>query len=272
MSFFSKTKTAATDGKKAARPVKIDWLSQKYGLAQVYSSGLEYCFVSRDWKQCCPMVYCKDFLQDAIQAIYHGKSVSIYGFTYNPETCEPLYMARTRLAIGNASDKAFSEKIPSLLDFINQIEKRLRLVRSKIRLVGNPPKRYGSGVWVMESSNRWMLSPPMLSMYTLLLRVGFCHTKGEDYADTIKKIIDGEIKPYQSKDKGQLQTAMAGIDMVLKHGYAKIFFKDPKKNYPNIATANMHNNTGICSFTSGISKEYVKHWHRDLKPAKADKK
>jgi len=269
--FTMKKDTKKKDDAKASRPVKIEWLTKKYGLSQVYSTGLEYCFISRDWKQCCPMVYCKDFLQDAIQATYHEKSVSIYGFTYNPQTCEPLYMRRTRMALGNASDSGFSDKIPNVMDFLHQFEKKLRLVRSKARQVENPPKRYKSGVWVIESSNRWILSPPMLSLYTLLLRVGFCHTKGEDFAETIKKIIAGKISPYQSNDKKQLSQAKDGIDKILKFGYAKIFFKNPKKNYPAITTSSMHNHTGICSFTSGASMSHVQHWHRDLDKPKSDK-
>jgi hypothetical protein len=117
-----------------------------------------------------------------------------------------------------------------------------------------------------------MLSPPMLSLYTLLLRVGFCHTQGEDYAETIKKITGGTVPPYQSNDKSQLSSAQQGIERILKYGYAKIFFKDPKKNYPAIATSNMHHHTGICSFSGGASKSHVGHWHRDLDQPKSDKK
>jgi len=274
MSEFSKKKDGpeSNDGSKVTGPVKIEWITKKYGMAQIYQSGLEYCFISRDWKQCCPMVLCKDFLQDAIQAMHHDKSVSIYGFTYNPQTCEPLYMGRTRVAIANASDKDFSAKIPALLDFLHQFEKKLHLVRTKARPTANPPKKYTSGVWVLESSNRWMVSPPMLSMYTLLLRLGFCHTSGIDYAETIKEILDGKVTPYQTQDKSQLQNARPGIDKILKYGYAKIFFREPKKNYPDVGTSAMHHNAGICAFTSGASKALVSHWHRNLDHPSQQKK
>ena len=59
----------------ASKPTKIKWLEKPAALAQIYGSGLEYCFISKDGKQCCPFVYCKDFLQDAILAQQHGKNV-----------------------------------------------------------------------------------------------------------------------------------------------------------------------------------------------------
>ena len=265
-------KNGVADGEpKSGGPMEIIWLANSPGMAQIYRQGLEYCFISHDWKQCCPFIYCKDFLQDAIQAVHHGKAVGIYGFSYNPATCEPLYMERTRMAIANASDKDFASKIPHAIDFLNQFEKQLKLVRSIARPCSNPPKTYGNGVFILDSSNRWMVSPPMMSMYALLLRVGFCHTKGEDYAMTIKKIVEGKISPYQTHDKSYLTTAQVGIEKILKFGYARIFYKDPKKNYPDCNTSSMHNSTGIVAFSTGDSKHVVNHWHRDLEKVEAKK-
>jgi len=113
-----------------------------------------------------------------------------------------------------------------------------------------------------------MLSPPMLSMYSLLLRVGFCHKKGKPYTDTIKRIVKGEVKPYQREDAGQLEEAKSGIDRIMKYGYARIFYNDPKKNYPNKDTYSIHDCSGICAFASGESKHISKHWHRKLAVSK----
>lgn len=264
-----------TPPKPQSKEVKIEWLGKRPSLSQIYSTGLEYCFISSDNRQCCPFVFCKDFLQDVIQAIYHKKTIKIYGFVYNPKECEPICMNRTKLAIVNSSDNEFNDKIPSLLDFVNQFEKKLKLIRTKARKIDNPPPKYKNGAWLLESSNRWMLSPPMLSMYTLLLRIGFCHKKDNKYTDTLEGILSGKIKPYQREDNEQLEQAKNGIDKILKFGYAKVFFKDPQKNYPDIATSNMHHHTGICSFSNETTKNYVSHWHRSLtqnkKPSKKGK-
>ena len=272
MAFLGFCKKTGSEEPKAGGSIAVTWLTNKPQLAQVYSHGLEYCFVSHDWKQCCPFVFCKDFLQDAIQATHHGKTVGIYGFSYDPSHCEPLYMERTRIALANSKDKDFAVKLPAAVDFLNQIEKHLKLVRTIARTCSNPPNAYANGIFILDSSNRWMVSPPMLSMYSLLLRVGFCHTKGDDYAETIKKVIEGKIPPYQTNDVGQLSSAKSGIDKILQYGYARIFYKDPKKNYPDCNTSSMHNSTGIVSFAKGISKSVVDHWHRDLEKIEAKKK
>jgi hypothetical protein len=61
--------------------VEIKWLktltSSRVG--QVYSSGPEYCFISDDMQQCHVMVYCKDFLQDAVQSLYTVNRLAFMG-------------------------------------------------------------------------------------------------------------------------------------------------------------------------------------------------
>ena len=117
-----------------------------------------------------------------------------------------------------------------------------------------------------------MLSPPMLSMYSLLLRAGFRHKIGKPYTNTIEKLIEGEVKPYQREDAEQLEESKSGIDRIIKYGYARIFYNDPKKNYPgNVEIYNMHENAGIVSFTSGNSKRIQTYWHRKLSAAKKKK-
>lgn len=255
-----------------SEPVKIEWLGGKVSLSQVYTTGLEYSFISRDWKQCCPFVYCKDFLQDALMAQYHNQNVSIHGFNFHPQSNEPLYTDRLRIALTNSSDDNFADKISHVIDFLHQFERKLKLIRSQLYPVVNPPKKYKKcGVFVIESSSRWMISPPMLSMYSLLLRVGFTHKQGQKYQDTIKNLIDGKTQPYQKSDHLQIKSAEAGIDKILENGYAKIFYKDNKKNYPNIGISTMHNYMGIVAFSQGMSRSYCKHWHRDLNKQKKKK-
>jgi hypothetical protein len=49
--------------KKEIKSIKmlINNISVKFNLSEVYSTGLEYCFISEDWKQACAFVHCKDF-------------------------------------------------------------------------------------------------------------------------------------------------------------------------------------------------------------------
>lgn len=251
--------------------IKIEWLAKQKKTAQIYSSGLEYCFISEDNKQIFTLVYCKDFLQDAIQAFYYNRKASIYSFEYDPSKDLPLSLTKTRLALANSSDKNFIDKIPSVQDFIHQIEKKLKLLRTTFYSANPPSQKYNSAVF-LEGSNRWMLSPPMISLYTLLLRTGFVHKIGDSFEDTIQKVRDGKTKPYQSHDADYLRGGQTGIDRILKNGYARIFYKDPKRNYPEgVSVSKMHGSFGIVGYSSEYTKQDVRYWHRDLNKAKKEK-
>lgn len=243
----------------------VQWLksSSTGHIGQIYSSGIEFCFVSDDNRQCHPFVYCKDFLQDAVHGHLHNKRASIYGFSYDPASKPPISLKRTRIALANKSDKAFASRIPAMLEFLNYFAKQLKLKRTRAYEVTNPPKKYGSGVFVTIGSPRWMNSPPLLSMYSLLMRVGLAHTVGADPMTTLEGVASGKVKPYQANDRTQLAGALKGIREILKVGYRKFFYIDTEKNYPKGAVIDtMHNSCGIVGFSSGYSRGVVPYWHR----------
>jgi hypothetical protein len=258
--------------------VKVEWLKKSGSLSQAYQSGLEFAMLSGDDRQATKFVYCKDYFQDALMGVHNGKAIGpIFGFAYDPAKDVPICLEGTKIAIGNSSDAKFSNKIPALAEFINAIEKDLRLVRTVISPIENPPDRYKkNGCFLLSGSARWQLSPPMLSMYTLLVRVGFCHKVGSTYQETIQGVVGSTIKPYQRDDQLLLKSAKPGIDTILKHGYAKIFYSDPKRNYPDVNVGVMHSSFGIVGFAGQRTRQYCKWWHRDLtkkrKPKEEPKK
>lgn len=242
--------------------VAVNWLNnESQSIAQVYSSGLEYCLLSEDFRQCHDFVYCKDFLQDAVQAFLNNREAEIYGFEYNPITDPPVYLKKTRIALANKSDKDFLSRVPNTLDFVNQFAKKLHLKKTKA-FEANPPKTYKQVV-VMDGSQRWLNSPPLLSVYTLFLRCGFAHTIGTDFMDTINGIIDGKVKCYGREDATQLRGALEGIKKILSLGYRAFFYIDDSKNYPSgVDIDSMHNDGGIVGFSSGYSLDICRYWHR----------
>jgi len=245
--------------------VEIDWLKVSYGhIAQIYSSGVEFCFISDDNKQCHPFVYCKDFLQDVVHGHIHKKRSTIYGFSYDPEKQPPLSAKCTKIALANKSDKEFGVHVPKMLDFINQFAKKLKMKPTKIFEAESPIRKYAkSGVYVTEGSARWMNSPPLLSMYTLLMRIGLVHNVGVDCMETVNGILLGKISPYRATDKTQLKNAIKGINNILEVGYRKFFYIDDEKNYPkNAIIDTMHNSCGIVGFSNGMSNRVVPYWHR----------
>ena len=250
--------------------IKIKWSEKKSkNIAQIYSHGLEFAFATKT-EQCTDFVFCKDFLHDCVHAFLYSKKISPYSFHYDPKE-KPIDLDHTYLLVTNSSDIKMKQKIENCQDFLNQIEKKLRLFRTKILKCRNAPDNYKkSGVYMIYGSKMWLNSPPMLSLYSLLIRVGFCHTKGVDFTETITKVQNGQIPPYQQNDAGYLKKAKEGIDRILSLGYRKFFYKDISKNYPNsVDISTIHNYFGIVGFSqlfSGSTPSHLssmpKYWFR----------
>ncbi len=242
----------------------IQWyVGDQQNLLQAFSSGVEFSFASPNDIQVSPFAYCKDYLQDAVHGFLTKKTSTIFGFTYDPKKHEPIALNKTKLLVTNSIDFEFSNKIVNCLDFLNQIEKHLKIRKTKAEECDNVPLQYlRSGIWLFEGSKRWINSPPMLSLYTLLIRLGFGHTIGTPFEKTIDGICSGAIKPYQKIDVGRLKKCKSGIKKILRLGDREIFDSKIKNNYPRtVLTRTMHNTMGIVGFSSGRTKSYVPSWH-----------
>lgn len=250
---------------------RIKWkpVAVKSKILQVYSKGLEYALVSSDYEQCHSFVWCKDFLHDVMYGTINEKWFEIYKFKYNP-SIDPLpCVDRVRLLIANSKDKNFIDKIPCVIDFLNQVEDHLKIKKSFVRQCCDPPDEYKkNGVFMFEGSKRWVQSPPMLSLYTLFLRVGFCHTIGDSFLNTIEGVKSGDIKPYQKKDSHWLKSSDVALEKILRLGDRKIFHKDIHLNYPrNMKIDFIHNKLGIVGFANDIFYKSIgkpvlmPYWH-----------
>jgi hypothetical protein len=242
---------------------KVEWYKKAASLNQAICSGLEFAFVSKKFAQICPFVLCKDYLQDAVFNQLYKTKKTIYGFHFTPQNGFEIDMGKTRLVIANSQDKNLRTKIPALMDFLHQIEKLLKITKTQVRECAKPPIKYAAGgVWLLEGSKRWMHSPPMLSLYTMLIRVGFSHTAGNDFWNTINGVVGGSINAYQIEDRDRLRSSIDGIKRILAEGDRKIFARDIKKNYPRgTRIQDMHDHLGICSFSKGYTKSLVPIWH-----------
>ena len=248
--------------------IKIKWLNSPISAAsQIYDSGLEYCLINKEHEQCHPFVFCKDFMQDAIHGYLNNKKASIYGFNYNPDKMPKLSFDKTRLIIANSGDKKFSERVLGIVDLLNQFEDKLKLKSTTLQSVLNPLKKYTkNGMFYLDGSSQWLNSPVMISLYSLMIRIGCSHKIGTDFMTTIKGVISGAIPQYQSNDKIQLSQSMVGIEKLLESGYRKFFFIETLKNYPSkVDISTMHNGAGIVSWSRGNTKNICPYWTRKIK-------
>lgn len=234
----------------------IIWLPvpKKSKILQIYDKGLEYALVSGNYEQCHEFVWCKDFLHDVVYSTINKQSFELYKFFYAPYVLPNPSLDKTRIMLTNSRDKKFSTKIPQVLDFINQIEDSLKMKKTSVRKCHNPPAQYDkSGVFLFEGSKRWINAPAMLSLYTLLLRVGFVHKKGQSFQQTILEVTAKKVTAYQRRDSSWLKFSEPALNLILKQGDRRFFKKEIEKNYPKEASIDyVHNKMGIISLASLI--------------------
>jgi hypothetical protein len=232
--------------------LKVNWYKNRNHSRQVIiqsiSKGLQFAFLTDSNDQCDPFVFCRDLLQGYVKTAIHREKSKIY------TPC----LTRTRLLV---TDNSFDieSRIPGCLDFIHQIENELKIRPTKTIKC----KKIGFSVFAFEASRRWIKSPPMLSMYTLLIRVGMSHTKGCFWRETVESIVCGKKSPYVAQDKNRLKYGVDGIYKILKHGDRNIFHRQIELNYPKKEKlGTIHSFLGIVGFSTKQSKEYMPHWHR----------
>ena len=228
------------------RSISIKWYDddkRNNNILQIYKKGLEFSFVSENNEQCHPFIFCKDFLQIVIFANIYNRIVSIFNFHYNPRK-NPICLKEIRILLKNKSDKEFIDKIKNSIDFINQFEKKLQIKKTKFKICED-------NTALLIASKRWLKSPPLISMYMLLIRIGMVHKINKKTDFTINGILENKIKPYQVKDCSLLKNSMYGIKKIMRIGDRKCFCRDIRKNYPDINLITIHRD-GILSYSTDL--------------------
>ncbi len=293
-------------------PVTNVVLGKDYDTDQIYSTGVEFALVGRvdkKWKQAMTFVFCKDFLHDVVWAMLHKKPVTIYNFSYNPtgKTQEepkmgtpewynwsaeqdaagsdppkkdiPIHMGRTALLFrdtnlkGVVGSRRFHKHREGALDFLHQIDERMGFSPTKIYRVSGT--KNGPPTWLVLGDKRWMHAPTLLSLYSILIRVGYYHNPGGEYLRTLEMMRDGELgkggdpddiygdgDAAGCNDASYVKQAWKGIEVVLKHG-VKVFHEEMIENYPSdIRTSVLHDTYGIVNFTARRPEKRMPHWYR----------
>ena len=238
-------------------------------ILQVYSKGVEFALASDNFEQCHPFVLCKDFLHDVVFSTVHNKKFDIYRFFYDPSKNPKACLRELRLLVTNAKDSKLARRVDACLDFVNQIEDSLGMKRTRVRKCLDAPQEYRHGVFLFQGSRRWLIAPPMISLYSFLVRIGLSHQPGTSYNTTISLIKNGLLKSYQPKDSKWLADIEPAIHKLIRHGDKKIFYRSIERNYPErFLIDRIHNCLGIKSFATDMRLKAAEHpttfpyWHR----------
>lgn len=217
-------------------------------------------------EQCHDWVLCKDFLTDAVWATVNKSEASIYGFRFHHERNPQISMDPVLLIVRNKQVKndIFDKCIVNSAKFMNMLETKLKFTLCKVEKVTFKVDEGDYSVWMFSLDPRWLHAPPMVSMLSLMIRVG-CHYSGKGYlAAALRKFkksviakrtkmnedddcdledIDGFEALYN--DAEYLRKSYALRTLIVKKGLS-IFKKDMKDNYPrDVDVHTVHNFWGI---------------------------
>jgi hypothetical protein len=221
-------------------------------MAQIYSSGLEFAFIGPEGIQCHSFAYCKDFLQDAIQATLHKKTSSIWGFSYDYKVNPPLDLENTRMAVRYKGRATLEEEVKNSVRFMNEIESELGFASTTVHDGG---KHANAQTYVFISDKKWMHAPPLISMYSLLLRVGLNYKDG----GWLKHLEAGKF--IGNNDASYISTGIKGIKDIVKKKIENIFADKMEDNYPSsVSIGTMHDQSGIVAYSRGMSGALVQNW------------
>ncbi len=228
-------------------PFITKWF-KNVGMNQIYSSGLEFAFISAEGKQCHAFAYCKDFLQDAVWATLNKSSASIYGFSYVHGTNPPVDLSVMRLGVrlSNSKPGELEKMCLNSVKFLREVDKEQGFAPTDI-LLGGKRKGEKSDTFVFVSDPKWLYSPVMVSWYSLLVRVGMTYAGGD-----WRKHFDGAKSYLGRNDKRYTTSSKAGVDKLVGKQPNTIFAKTFSGNYPKgVVVSAMHNNGGIVAFSKG---------------------
>ena len=171
-----------------------------------------------------------------------------YNVAYQPSGCKAYVHDQLNLRISNSSycqnskidlektrllmvcDRSTFEKLENLLDFLNQIEKKMGFELTEfIEFENNNAVGYVFGT---VADPRWMISAPMISLYMLLIRSCVNHSKGDSWEKTLNLIIEGKKEVAYLGDKTYLTYSLEIINTIVEKGYEVFWDKtDRAKNW-----------------------------------------
>lgn len=223
---------------------QVKFLPRK-SVAEIYSTGMEYCFTDENGQGIVPPVRCKDFFQDMFWAEHTNQTVSIYGFKWEPQgkllNEETLYLA---VRNNDVSDKEIGKYASNVQRLLNDIEKANNVELSTVYSTND-------NTVISVAFNKWWVSRPyLLSAITLLIRSGIDYTD-----DTPKEFLERCSKTGSNligkHDSRYITSAMKNLTPLINGEV----FDQSWNTYKT--TSDIHNRSGVVSFSNTVAKAAV---------------
>lgn len=205
-------------------------------------TGMYFVFLSTENEMCHTWIKCRDFLQDAVRNRLTGKDDSIYSFCHFSKKDPKIDLKNTRLLVKGVK---LDEVIERSLQLVNHYEKIAGLApRSKIVKVDDMYLFIGPGEWTQSSV--------LISLYTLLIRLGCQKIKFKNEEELVKAyealINDKEVNNIN--DIRYLKVVYKHIHTVLENRSLLMFKQKDKILFADATISNFHPRSGIVSLCS----------------------
>lgn len=202
---------------------KVEWFQGPANLDEIYQSvAMKFAFVNEingKLTQCHPWIKCRDFLHDALRTMLTDEETNIYNFTYKKDVNPWIDMNNTRMLISEKDLKEplkFRFKLSRSLKLLHFYETLAGVELTKIQKVeGDIKKRY-EHVWMLTSPKMWMSSPYLISMYTLLIRLGVKKLSTFTNEKELLTAFDNVIKENKGKKDNDVGYLKDVKDYLLK--------------------------------------------------------
>ena len=250
--------------------MKINKFNDSKDLVEIYQQvGMRFAFISAPkdgYKQCHPLVLCRDFLQDAARCTIPNSGVSeckIYGFEYGNIINPPVDLNKMRM-IATYADKKIdltdsSIKMLYALRLLHHYEEIMGL-KVKTRLKQIDHKDFKNPIWVFTGDKAWVRSASLISLYTFLIRLGdkkLNFKNNTSLEKEFKQLIASKTDKndhIKDNDTRYLKAIYPKLHVLLKN-YKKVLFNNHKFDpmFMNKITTvnNFHDNSGILALAKG---------------------
>lgn len=203
--------------------ISIKWSPRQIkDIYENYTGGFSYSWVSENNEQVSKFFTCRDHVLKCFLVSYLQKNWE----TYYKIGDAKIDSKNIRILIRDKENDLFESMMPNLLDFLNQFEDKMGVEKSVIYKV-----KASDNCFLLLGSKEWLLSPPLVSLYTLLLRVGPLHKIGDDFRTTLAMSSNGKVYSARANDYSFMKQSLNRITSLLEKGYKSFFCLKMEDNY-----------------------------------------
>jgi len=229
------------------KPVIKKFIEAHGKFAEAYSMGTEFCTLSADNEAIHAFTYCKDFISDIFFGNRFQKAMSIYSFSWSPKTNKAPSLKPAKMLIRDKKLTGMEERAANCQEFLNLAEEALGIsLPSKCIALEEH-----NCVYVESPAMEWTECLPMISLWTLLMRVGFNNYtpkigKGKTFGEVLDAIVNGK-QDTAARDNNRLKTVKSKLSALENREFKITFAPYMFDDFHDAAVGTVHNGSGIIS-------------------------